>query len=396
MTDSKTTSMSQIEDVPQTQDHLESWRWLGWSAADWVTVRVSETTAWVTRTPYRTFTDSTYLRAALGNIWLFLPVVALVIGIVGAKQTGGTPIPPGNLEFLTLVSIGILDAFSGLVGFLPFLIWTIATGHLDSFHAIGGLFGLAIMFFGGAQTGHAFRPVGRWDNEPTKAMRFWRIAGDLFILSTVGAFVMGALAQILPYLTGYQVPIADHVNLVRVVAFAAYFLRACMEAAVIYNFRDRLSQLAWPTLPTRPKALDVVMRLFGLFLVYMALWCFLGNSLQTWLITAIYAAMPLVVKVGQRFPESTLIHRITPKSILKLVIIILVAELLVRGIMPKFTDPQMALGWTFVVLSGFVILLLVLEQFRGRGWPETWISRILGAATVILFLAVAQGYIKIV
>jgi len=97
----------------------------------------------------------------------------------------------------------------------------------------------------------------------------------------------------------------------------------------------------------------------------------------------------------QRNFQSTLIRRITPRNLLKLAVVILFTELIVMWLSPRYHSSQQLLGWTFVALAIFILVLLILEQFRGSDWPERWVTRILGAATVVFFVLVIQGYVKI-
>ena len=378
-----------------SQDKVKSWTWFGTGAADWVGTRVPEIFGKVTFIPKRTTSDSTYLRASLGNLWLALPVVAFVFGIMSARTTGGLAIPPSTTQFLILMVIGIVDAFSGLIGFLPFLVWTILTGHMDSLHAIGGTFGLAIMWWAGAQTGHYFRPVGRWDNEPSAWQRTWRIGGDMIILPAIGGLILGSLVLVMPWMTGLQVPIANQSGLVKLVAVLAFLFRAITEALVIYNYRDRLASLPWPVIEPRNKIIDAIIKVAGIFIAFVAIWCMFGWTLPTLLIVIVYVAMGPIILIGQKFPESTWIWRLTPRHANQLIAIILVAELLLRLISPHIMDPQMALAWTFVGLGLLVLGLVTLMQFKGKDWPETWILRILGALSIILFVLVVQGFITL-
>ena len=378
-----------------SQDKVKSWTWFGSGAADWVGVRIPEILGKVTFIPKRTLSDSTYLRASLGNLWLALPVIAFVFGVTSAHTTGGVAIPPTTTQFLILMVIGIIDAFSGLVGFLPFFVWTILTGHLDSLHAIGGSFGLAIMWWAGAQVGLYFRPVGRWDNEPSAWQRVWRIGGDMIILPAIGGLVLGSLVLVMPWMTGLQVPIANQSNLVKIVAIAAFLVRAIAEAVVIYNYRDRLASIPWPVVEPRNKIVDAVIKVLGVFVAFVAIWCMFGWTLPTLLIVIVYIVMGPIILLGQTFPESTWIYRLTPRRANQLIVIILVAELILRLVSAHMADQQMALAWTFVGLGALVLVLITLMQFKGKDWPETWVFRILGAASIVLFVLVVQGFISL-
>ncbi|MEI8051819.1 MAG: hypothetical protein WCI12_10330, partial [Actinomycetes bacterium] len=127
----------------------------------------------------------------------------------------------------------------------------------------------------------------------------------------------------------------------------------------------------------------------------LLVWAFLGNTLPTFIVVGLFLSFEPIIYLGQRFPDSTIISRLTPKNLLKLAIIILVAQILVKEVGKHFSDPTQLMGWTFVSLGVFVVVLLVIEQFSGKPWPETWIVRILGAASIVFFVAVAEGWLAI-
>ena len=83
----------------------------------------------------------------------------------------------------------------------------------------------------------------------------------------------------------------------------------------------------------------------------------------------------------------------TPRNLFKLTLVIIAAEILVTVVTPHFNSTRIATGWIFVLLTLFTVVLLLLEQFKGKPWPEVWLTRFLGAASVVLFVVVLQGYI---
>jgi hypothetical protein len=357
--------------------------------------RVAEFTYRLSMIPARTISDSTYLRASLGNIWFLFPFLGIIGGVLAARSTGGLPLPPTTFEFGFLMVLGILDAFAGFLGFLIFFAWVVLTGHFTSLHAVAGTIGLGIMWFGGAQLGHSFRKMSLWDDEPTKLLRRWRIGGDIIILPVAGGFLLGKMISIFPYLTGYKVPIVHEESLLTIVAIGAFVVRAASESLVIHHYRDRMAALPEPDHGRRPIFGTIVAFIIRTFGVFVLVWSFLGIQIATFIVVALFLSFEPITWLEDKFPESTFMARITPRNLLKLSLVILVAEILIKAITPHFSSARIATGWIFVSLTLFTVLLLIIEQFKGKPWPEVWLTRFLGAASVVLFVLVLQGYIHV-
>ncbi|MEI8051598.1 MAG: hypothetical protein WCI12_09210, partial [Actinomycetes bacterium] len=195
-------------------DPVHSWKILGHGVADWVSGKLPEYFSHVLMFPGKATADSNYLRAALGNIWLIFPAVGVVLGVMAALDVAEMPIPPATWIFCSIMALGILDAFAGMMAFLVFFVMVAITGDFSTLHAITGMVGLAILWFGAAQLAHAFRPIDLWDEEPTLTLRIWRIGGDLIILPIIGAFLLSRLVRVLPFFTGLKVPIVEQKNLI--------------------------------------------------------------------------------------------------------------------------------------------------------------------------------------
>ena len=383
-------------DVVTGEDTLKSWTWFGYKAADAVATRGSAALSRVSPMPRNAIADADYLRAALGNAWLVFPLIGFAMGIVAIVNSKGLPLPPATAIFLIIVVLGCFDASAGLVATTVFLAGTVVTGHFDSLHAVAGIFGLGAMWFGAAKLAHEFRILRTWDTEPTAALRNWRIAGDIIILPIAGAFFIGKLAEVFPYLTGLRVPIAKDSNLIIVVSFIALMVRAMLQSAVIHNYRNRLAEVQTPKQVTRWPVAFVVSFFVRAFVAYAVIWSFLGNTVQTWIVLLLFVSFEPIGYLGHLYgPENEVIHRFVPKNLLKLTVIILFAELLILWLSPKYHSVQQLTGWTFVWLGVFVVALLILEQFRGTDWPERWAFRILGALSIVFFVLVIQGYVKI-
>jgi hypothetical protein len=378
------------------EDNVKSWMWFGYKAADYVGSTLTTATLRVTEIVGTSVKDADYLRAAAGNGWLLLPLIGLVFGIMATVNVSGAALPPATWIFLVLVVLGIFDASAGLVATAAFLVGTIVTGHFDSLHAVASVFGLGAMWFGASKFAHTFRTIRTWDTEPTAAKRWWRIAGDIIILPIAGAFIMSKLVEIFPYLTGYQVPIRNDSNLVLFIGIGAFALRAVLQSAVVNNYRHRLVTMPAAT-PTQPwvvaRIVDFALRLV---VSYAAVWSFIGNSIQTWIIVIVFMLFQPIAYYGVNHEfTSTVVKRFTPRNLLKLAIVILFTELMVLWLSPHHHSSQQLLGWTFVALAIFVLVILILEQFRGQDWPDRWATRILGAASVVFFVLVIQGYVSI-
>lgn len=378
------------------EDKVKSWTWFGYKAADYVGSTVVTTIARVTDIASTSVKDADYLRASVGNGWFLLPFLGLVFGIMATINVSGLPLPPATWIFLVLMVLGIFDASAGLVATTVFLIGTIVTGHFDSLHAVAGVFGIGVMWFGASKFAHTFRTIKTWDTEPTKALRWWRIGGDIVILPIAGAFIMSKLVEIFPYLTGYKVPVRNDSNLVLFLAIGAFVVRAILQSAVVNNYRNRLATMPSAAEVNPSWAVRIVGFALRMFVAYAAIWSFLGNSIQTWIILVVFMLFEPIGYYGVRYEfNSTIIRRLTPRTLLKLAVVILFTELMVLWLSPHYQSSQQLLGWTFVALAIFVLVILLLEQFRGQDWPEHWATRILGAASVLFFVLVIQGYVTI-
>lgn len=389
------TEVQASESPHRGQDRFTTYRLLGHRFSDWANCRVPELTYRISMIPSRTISDSTYVRASLGNIWFLLPILGMVGGVAASHSTGGLPLPPTTFEFTALMTIGIFDAFAGFVGFMVFFAWVLLTGHFTSYHAASGVVGLGIMWFGGPQLAHTFRKVSTWDQEPTKAKRWWRIFGDVIVLSVVGGFLLGKMVSIMPYTTGYQVPIVNHETLITLVAIGAFAIRAISESLVVHNFRDRLEAMPEPHLEKQPLISTLLAFVVRTAAAFVVLWAFLGNQVATYIVLVLFLSFEWIASLGDRFPESTFFARVTPRNLFKLALVILVAELLLRALTPHFASTRIATGWIFVFLTLFTVLLLLLEQFKGKPWPEVWLVRFLGATSVVFFVLVLQGIVHV-
>ena len=101
-----------------------------------------------------------------------LPALAVVLGTLSLFDTQGLAIAPSFSLCVAMMALGVLDAFSGLVGFLVFALGVILSGHFFSSHlitgptgsqgmlyAFTGLFGVAVLWFIAPQLAEKMRPI---------------------------------------------------------------------------------------------------------------------------------------------------------------------------------------------------------------------------------------------
>jgi len=396
MTDGETMEATTAPAPQQTgQDKFPTWKIAGHKAADEVSTTVAQKLGTVTQLFSNAIADSNFLRAAFGNLWFIMPIVGVVIGIAAIKNTGGAMLPPSTGLFIALVVIGIIDSVAGLLAFLVFSVVSAVSGNVRNLNELATVFVFGVLWFGAAELVHRIRPITLAGEGEATSEKWWRWLSYFAVLPILTGFILKEVTSVLPWVTSYQVPIAKHELLVGWVGAAVMFGRAVLKTVVLHNYRGRMAAIVIPEIRERSKVESVIALFLRAFVVYAVIWTFLGNRWQTFVTLALFLSFEPILWLGRRFPESTLIHRIVPKSLAKLLAIVLVGQLLLISLQNTYPNRTELMGWAFVLLGSFAVILLILEQFKGKDWPSNWSSRILGILVALVFVAVVQGWISI-
>ena len=339
--------------------------------------------------------DATYLRVSLGNAWLLSPVMGVALGLLGTLSTEGFAVPPTTWVYLAIMALGILDASAGLIAFLIFAVGSLLSGHLLTLHAVATVLVLGFLWFGGAEVIHRIRPLTIATPGMRPVDRWWRTLGDFVILPALVGFVFGALNSMMPFFTGLEVPVASEKHLIQVAAASAMLVRALGESLVRHHYRHRLAAVRIPEPRHRSATESFIAWLIKVAAGYALLWTLLGVRWQTFVTLGLFLMFEPVLALGQRFPKSNVIYRVLPRRLSKILMMALVGQMVYIVLASQVKDPRQMVGWALVSLAAVAILVLILGQFEGEDLPATWVTRLVGAMIVLIFIGVTLEYVRL-
>jgi glucose/arabinose dehydrogenase len=407
-----TSAIATTSAEPNARARVGASKLTGHGAADSLTRHGAAKTSWSTPVLASSIRDGGYLRAMLGNAYFALPIAGLVLGIIAGVSTSGLAVPPSLTLTLVLIVIGALDALSGLLALAGFAIVTLAMGNLIGSHMLNappgdqtavftltGLFGLGVLWFAGTQVPLRLRPLRpHRDGAPAS---IWLQRGiDYAVAPIVGTLVIWLTAWQMPTLAGSGpqelfVSIQNHLHVVKIVAFLAILARVLLQSTADHHFAERRAVDAAEEPPARPVAMAVLFWLvrggFGL----MILWEFLGFGWMTWVALGLFLVITPLAWAGRQLPERTLSQSRYPLYFLRMVIVIVLAELLLSQLTRHMVNPTPMLG---SILIGIGIILAVFAFFQQaiafgqRTDIRTVIADVVGIALVVLLVEGVIGF----
>jgi hypothetical protein len=349
----------------------------------------------------KAFLDSAYLRGMLGSAAFILPalnaLLALVSVVINAQQNPGLVMSPPWYLFVAMISISILDAFSGLVAASIFVAISMIIGlftgaNLASFAAYIAvtltLIGPAFLITGLRSLRR--KPEGSFDY-------WWERLTDLFVCSFLGAWLASSIVKGLPALAGHTMPVANHVQDIALWAALIGLLRVVLEEIASRAYPKRLAwhtqvRLATPTLASKR---------FGIVLKFL-IWCMIasamfGFSWQIPLGTLLFLTPSIVHLVSDRFPNSTLLWKIMPTGFPGITLSLVMASASAAGLaLLVGATPEMA-KYSFLLMPIPLLVPGLLKEFGRHGGPNAvkptkknkWIYRLGGAFIYLLTLKLA-------
>ena len=367
-------------------DASRSWRW-PWTS--WVDERAGHAERRLaTKMPLlgRVLADGDFLRAALGGMWVVMPVLGVVLGSVWTVQVSGEVLPPSTWLLSAILVLGILDAGSGLVALATFASGAVVSGGVDSASALRGLLGLGVLAFGVSLTAGSLRPL-RYEPDEGEHSR-WVRAADVAVGSLFGAWTAELMVQALPGMLGLDVPIARAASRIAWVALGALLLRFAGEAAVQHLYPRRLTVSVATDLPepTRSRMLIAMLVRVALFTLITA--AITGTGPLLWIATLIFAVPQVLMAFADDLPNGAMLYRYVPRGVLMLTIVMVAEFAWATWLSDNLANPSQ------VVSAGFVLLLLPSTLFlianlvvrEGPDWPLRWTLRVSGLVVVVFAL----------
>jgi len=357
------------------------------------------------------YNDSIYLRSLLGNAYLLLPGIAVVLAILSLIDTGGMAVTPKIGLSIALIALGVIDSFSGLVAFVVFAFGVIFSGHFFSSHlvtgptgsqgmlyAFTGLFGLALLWFIAPQLAEKMRPIVVIEDE-VGFRKFHVIAADFFVLPFLQILILGSMPALMPSLSGAfqqglsQVTIQEHMTTIKIVVALVMAARVAVEL-----FLHRQFAAIEPSVPVaRHPIVDKTMKVATSLLAFVLIWEIMGWMWQTPVVWVVYLLSEKLGAFGERFIKPNALFRFVPRNLFKIFVTLIFAQYAMKVLNGKFVSGTDILGWLAISLAAVTALFAILEGAKRVTEteedldPNAW-TRITGAVVVFALFMVSQDF----
>jgi fibronectin type 3 domain-containing protein len=340
----------------------------------------------------RLVVDGTYLRSLLGVFWLALPIAGVVLGILSAVNTEFNIVMPAFALLIAILIVGVLDAFSGLLGVLVFAILAGIGGGFTSSDSIRGMLGLCAFSLGVPLIATASRPFFRASDG---ASPMWNRTVDFFLITLFGALAAGGMFGSLPGLTGFKPSYADRGDTVQLIALGMLIVRIGLEylarSATSGRFKSiHADELSDPSLTQQIASIIGRSAVFAFVAVV-----FIGNNWALWVGTALYMVPKFIDLVSDSFPNFDKLHRFLPRGIFKVVFIMFIARwwgTIVTSNVPD-ADQMVKVGFVLLGLPGLIAGIAGWFGRSGGDWKSTFISRVLGVVLLVVAFLMVRGYL---
>jgi len=188
----------------------------------------------------RILSDGNYLRSLIGPFSLLIYPFAIGFGIFSSLSLHQEALPPSLGLILSMMVVGILDAFAGLLASAAFALSVLIGGHFTNLDSVLTVAGVCLLAFSPALLAGAFRPFRRsvWD-----FTSLWERGTDYLVASVLTGWVVQQIVLGLPGLSGLQLPLTIHARTIAISASGLVILRFALEDISTRLFPLRLVAL---------------------------------------------------------------------------------------------------------------------------------------------------------
>jgi serine/threonine-protein kinase len=345
---------------------------------------------------------------------LLLPVLAAVLAVLSLFNTHGLAVPPTFALCVAMMTLGVIDAFSGLVGFVVFTIGVILSGHFFSTHlvtgstgsqgmlyAFTGLFGVALLWFIAPQLAEKMRPIVVIEDE-VGLRRFYIVAADFVVLPFLAILILGSMPALMPSLAGASqqglagVTIQQHMPAIKIFVALAMIVRVATELFLHRQFAPIDSV---PPVP-RPPLVDRSLKWFSSLFALVLIWEVMGWMWQAPVVWVGYLLTEKFGALGERFIRPSSVLRLVPRNLFKIFVTLIFSQYAMKVLNGKFVSGSDILGWLAIALAAVTALFASLEGARrvaetAEDSARNWRSRTSGFVVVLLLILVSQDFVHI-
>jgi len=323
----------------------------------------------------RILIDGTYLRAMLGSLPVLLHFAGLALGFFALADVQFQALPPHISIVLAILIFSYLDASSGALAAFVYLVGTVATGHVTTLDEAMTVLGVSVLFFAPALLASAVRPLRRLVVDFHSA---WERATDYLLGALLTGWATAKMVGALNGLAGVQLAITGQAKTIGLVASAMVFVRLGLED-IASRFYPRRVKTLTTSLPTTSTAQKLGSLLVKTALFYLVALPFIGQNKFLILGTLTFLVPELAkLYVAPKVKKFDSLDRILPKGALKIVVMVFVGSFFAQWVSTLFSNPELFLAWSFVVLTVPGLLLTFLGLFAGDGdhsWKSSGLSQ---------------------
>ena len=122
-------------------------------------------------------------------------------------------------------------------------------------------------------------------------------------------------------------------------------------------------------------------------------WVFIGGNWWLGAGTVMFLLPKIVETRVDSFPNLPTVHRFVPRNLVRIVAMLFV--MLWWGLLVDGAVDANEIQWAFVLMGIPGLALGVVDWFarEGEEWPSTFLSRVLGVATLAVGVALVRGWL---
>jgi hypothetical protein len=323
----------------------------------------------------RVSADGSYLQALIGPLAIALPALGIALGVwLGVVTDVANSLIPVSLGLvLAIVVVGILDAFSGLLAFLSYLVVIVAQGGVGNVADVRTLLGFSLLLFTPSLAAGATRPLRRaredWDA--------WERVTDVLVSTLLTTWAIKSMVLALDGFARQKTDLATQSTLIAVVGGAFILIRYGLEEFVSRYAPARMEYMTPAKVASQDFDSFFITQLVraGLFVFFMI--GFFGISWQIFAAVAILVIPSILKRFDSKLPNIPLLFQIIPGGIPSIVVMSFVGFMFSNWVntLPLLAEDKTKTIVIITSIPGLVIGLLKLFGRSPKSGDSRWYRR---------------------